>query len=107
MSRTERKAIKPTLLELMDKAAREDRERFFKVADTIHLQPKYSEHLEELEAVKQQWRDMTAIEDYPKMAFPLPLPEWFPTVKFMSRWDSEYYEKEMNKDDRRIKTKNA
>lgn len=101
------KTIKPTLLVRMDKAAREDRERFFKVADAIHFQPKYEEHLAELEVLKQEWRDMTKLEDYPKMAFPLPLPEWFPKVSFMSRWDSEYYEKEMNKDDRRIKTKNA
>jgi hypothetical protein len=107
MDKKERKKTVMTLLEKMDKAAREDRERFFAVADTIHLQPKYSEHLEELEAVKQEWRDMTKLEDYPQMPFPLPLPEWFPKVSFMSRWDSEYYEKEMNKDDRRIKTKNA
>lgn len=84
-----------TILERMDLAAKEDRARFFAVADTIHLQPKYAEHLEELETVKQQWRDMTAIENYPKMAFPFALPEWFPKVNFMSKWDAEYYNKEV------------
>lgn len=83
-----------TLSERMDMAAKEDRARFFAVADTIHLQPKFAEHLDELEKVKQQWRDMTAIENYPKMEFPLALPDWFPKVAFKSKWDTDYYDKE-------------
>lgn len=74
------------ILTRMDQAAREDRERFFRVADSIHLQPKYADHLDELETLKQQWRDMTQAENYPDIDFPLPLPEWFPTVHFASRW---------------------
>jgi hypothetical protein len=89
-----------TLLERMDLAAKEDRERFFKVADTIHLQPKYAENLEELETIKQQWRDMTGLENYPKMAFPFELPEWFPKVDFKSGWDEDYYDEEVEEYER-------
>lgn len=76
------------ILERMEMASKEDRERFFKIADTLHLQPKYAEHLDELEVTKQQWRDMTIIENYPDINFPLASPEWFPTVHFASKWSS-------------------
>lgn len=95
-----------TLTQRMDKAAREDRARFFIVADAIHLQPKYAEHLQELEEIKQQWRDMTALPDYPKMAFPLALPEWFPKVEFKSKWDEEYYDREVEEYERNLKNQN-
>lgn len=96
-----------TLLERMDMAAKEDRARFFAVADTIHLQPKYAEHLEELETVKQQWRDMTAIENYPKIAFPLQLPAWFPKVPFKSKWNVDYYDKEVEAYERNTESQNV
>lgn len=76
----------------MDEAAKEDRERFFKVADTLAFQPKYKDKIEEIEAVKQQWRDMTDLPDYPHISWPMALPEWFPTVKFASRWEPNYLE---------------
>ena len=91
------------LLERMDKAAKQDRIRFFNVADTIHIQPKYTEHLTELETVKQAWRNMTALENYPKMAFPLDLPEWFPKVDFKSKWNECYYDEEAEKYERNSK----
>ncbi|MDD3832046.1 MAG: hypothetical protein PHW00_05670 [Clostridia bacterium] len=75
----------------MNEAFREDRERFFKVADSIHLQPKYAEHLTELEQVKQQWRDIPAQADYPNFTHPVELPSWFPTVKFTSSWEKDTY----------------
>lgn len=78
------------LIERMIVASKQDRERFFKVADTIHLQPKYAEHLEELELLKQQWRDMTDLPNYPEIKFPLDLPDWFPQVKFASKWNEDY-----------------
>ena len=81
----------------MDIAIRQDRERFFKVADTIHLQPKYSDKLEELEVIKQQWRDITLLEIYPEIQFPLVLPEWFPKVKFMSSWGENYVDETLQK----------
>lgn len=81
------------ILKRMDEAFREDRERFFKVADTLHLQPKYAEHLEELEALKQTWRDIPQQENYPNFAHPISLPDWLPHIPFASRWDVDYLEK--------------
>ncbi len=79
------------ILKRMDVAFRQDRERFFKVADTIHLQPKYAEHLEELETLKQTWRDIPQQKGYPNITHPLPLPEWFPKVNFASCWKKDIY----------------
>jgi len=79
------------ILHNMDLAAKEDRERFFAVADTLHLQPKYSAHLTELEAIKQAWRDMTALPDYPNIDWPMALPEWFPKVPFASSWKKDIF----------------
>lgn len=76
------------MLKEMDIAFRQDRERFFKVADTLYLQPKYAEHLEELEKLKQHWRDIPQQEGYPDIPHPLQLPAWFPKVNFASSWDS-------------------
>lgn len=74
-------------------ASKQDRERFFKVADSIHLQPKYSSCLTELEELKQKWRDMTTLPDYPDIDFPLELPTWFPEVRFASRWQKGFLSK--------------
>ena len=52
------------ILSNMDEAAKEDRERFFAVADSMAFQPKHQEKREELEAVKQLWRDMTVLPKY-------------------------------------------
>lgn len=79
------------ILQRMDIAFKEDRERFFRIADTLHLQPKYAAHLEELESLKQQWRDAPQQEGYPNIAHPLSLPEWFPTVNFASSWEKDTY----------------
>ena len=75
----------------MDVAAKQDRERFFKVADTLHLQPKYAAHLSELETLKQGFRNMTALPDYPNIDWPPALPEWFPAVHFASGWEKDVY----------------
>lgn len=79
----------------MDEAFREDRERFFKVADSLALQPKYKEHLEELETLKQTWRDIPATEGYPNIDHPMKLPDWFPTVHFASSWQKDKFIEEM------------
>lgn len=79
------------IINRMDIAFRQDRERFFKVADTLHLQPKYQEHLEELEALKQKWRDIPQQEGYPNFTHPIALPEWFPKVPFASSWEKDKY----------------
>ena len=81
---------KEKTLARMNEAAREGREAFFKVADTLHLQPKYADKLAELETIKQQWRDMTNMENYPEIDFPLALPEWFPKVKFFSNFKASH-----------------
>ena len=81
------------ILKTMDLAFREDRERFFKVADSLHLQPKYASHLEELETLKQTWRDIPQQDNYPIFKHPVDLPNWFPKVPFASSWDVDYVEK--------------
>lgn len=78
------------IVDRMDEAAKEDRERFFAVADTLTFQPKYKDRQAEIEEIKQQWRDMTAQPDYPHIQWPMALPDWFPTVKFASRWEPDY-----------------
>lgn len=85
--------IEQQIIDRMIEASKEDRMRFFAVADTLHLQPKYHDKLDEIEAVKQEWRDMTDIKDYPHIKFPLDLPDWFPEVRFASCWDIDYMKK--------------
>jgi hypothetical protein len=75
----------------MNEAAREDRERFFRVADTIHLQPRHAEHIAELEIIKQAFRDLPQSPDWPNVDWPPALPSWFPTVHFASRWEKNTY----------------
>lgn len=74
----------------MDLAAKEDRERLFVVTDGMWRQPKYADYLTQLEEVCQQWRDMTDLENWPEVAWPLALPDWMPTVKFASGWEADY-----------------
>ena len=79
------------VLHRMDVAFREDRERFFKIADTLHLQPKYQNYLEELEILKQTWRDIPQQDGYPNFTHPISMPYWFPKVSFASRWEKDKY----------------
>ena len=81
------------IIAMMIQASKEDRDRFFAVADSLHMQPKFQDRLVEIETVKQQWRDMTDIENYPHIKFPLGLPIWFPKVKFASCWESDYLDR--------------
>lgn len=83
------------ILKQMDLAVRQDRERFFRVADTLHLQPKYAAYTTELEAIKQQWRDITAAPDYPNIDWPLLLPQWFPVIYFASKFKKDKYIEEV------------
>lgn len=75
----------------MGEAVKEDRDRFFQVADTLQYQPKYKDKLAEIETIKQQWRDITVLSDYPNITFPLSLPDWFPKVHFASCWGKDKY----------------
>lgn len=79
------------LRQRMNEAIKEDRERFFQVADTLQYQPKYKDRLTEIEMIKQQWRDITTLSDYPNIDFPLVLPDWFPKVYFASKWQKGKY----------------
>lgn len=85
---------KEEILKRMDEAFKEDRERFFKVADTLLMQPKYEEHKEEIEELKQIMRDIPQQEDYPNITWPIQLPYWFPKVPFASSWEKDAYLKE-------------
>lgn len=82
---------KQELLNNMDLAIKQDRERFFKIADTLHLQPKYALYLIELEEIKQEWRDVTKQLDYPNITHPMPLPDWFPKINFASSFEKDKY----------------
>ena len=84
---------KEQILKQMDLAFKQDRERFFKVADTLHLQPKYAGYLSELEILKQTWRDIPQQPNYPEIKHPMELPVWFPKVNFVSKWDEDYADK--------------
>lgn len=76
--------IKEEVLKILDLAIRQDRERFFRLADPLIFQPKYKEHLDEIEKIKQQWRDLTKLPDYPNIDFPPSLPDWYPEWQFMT-----------------------
>lgn len=82
---------KEKILKRMDLAIKQDRERFFKVADTMHLQPKYAIWHDDIENLKQQWRDVTKQNDYPNITHPIYLPKWFPTVNFASSFEKDKY----------------
>jgi len=75
----------------MDLAAKQDRNRFFALADTLHFQPKYVAYANELETLKQTWRDMTELPDYPNVDWPIALPQWFPKVTFASSWKKDIF----------------
>ena len=75
----------------MAEAFREDRERLFKVIDSMRNQPKYADRLSEIESIANTWRDIPQGEDFPNVTHPAPLPEWFPKVKFFSRWEKDVY----------------
>lgn len=86
------------ILGRMEEAIREDRERFFKVADTIRFQPKYTEYLTELETLCQWFRDVTKLTNFPNIDWPPKLPEWFPKVPFASSFKKdEYLDNELNR----------
>jgi len=71
-------------LQILDLAIRQDRERFFKIADSLFFQPAFSSYMSELETIKQQWRDITELSGYPNIDFPPELPDWFPEWQFMN-----------------------
>lgn len=97
-------AEKKKILEQMEEAIREDRERFFKVADSIHFQPKYAEHLTELETLCQWFRDVTALSDFPNINWSPELPSWFPNVPFASSFKKdEFLNNELSKLEDRTK----
>lgn len=43
-----------TVITRMTQASKEDRERFFAIADTLAFQPKYQDHLIEIEIEKEK-----------------------------------------------------
>ena len=75
----------------MDEAFREDRERFFKVADALMYVPKFRDRQKEIEELKQVWRDIPQMEGYPNFTHPIALPEWFPKVHFASSWEKDSF----------------
>ena len=78
-------------IERMSIAFREDRDRLFKVIDGMRFQPKYSEHIQDLEILAQVWRDIPQGINFPNINHPAELPEWIPKVAFFSRWEEDIY----------------
>ena len=75
----------------MAEAFREDRERLFKVIDSMRFQPKYADKIADIEAIAEEWRGIPQEPGFPNITHPAPLPEWFPKVKFFSRWEKDVY----------------
>ena len=72
-----------------DIAFRQDRERFFEAADKFESVSYLAEKLtaaqkKELEKAKKEWRDMTEIENYPDIDFPLAIPDFIKVKIFSS-----------------------
>lgn len=78
-------------LNLMAEAIREDRDRFFRVADALNFQPKYQPYLEELETIKQWFRDLPQQPDFPNIDWSPVLPEWFPKIPFASSFKKDAF----------------
>jgi hypothetical protein len=77
------------ILDLMIQATKEDRSRFFNKADVYAITGNLglsTEQITDLVTLRQQWRDMTSLPEYPDIDWPLPLPEWFPNCEFASSW---------------------
>ena len=71
-----------------DIAFRQDRERFFNEADKFESVPFLAAQLtatqkKELEKAKKEWREMTDLDGYPDIDFPLAVPD-FVKVKLFS-----------------------
>ena len=71
--------------DLRNQAWKEDRERFFKVTDKYlaGVIPLDEDKLIELKACVKVWRDISLMEGYPDIDFPLSIPSWL-KVNFMS-----------------------
>lgn len=79
------------IINRMDLSFKEEREEFFAVADSLSFQPKYKDYAEEVEKIKQEWRDIPQKSEYPNIDFPPSLPSWFPKVRFFSSWEKDKY----------------
>ena len=81
--------------ENMAQAFREDRERLFKVIDSMRPQPRFADKLTEIEAVAQEWRDKPSLLDFPNIDHPTALPIYFPSPHFASSWVKDEYIQKM------------
>lgn len=79
------------IVQQMDKAFRQEREEFFRVADSLAFQPKYKDLLEDIERIKQEWRDIPQMEDYPNFNYPPKIPEYFPRPRLFCSWKKNEY----------------
>lgn len=74
----------------MIQATKEDRERFFKATDYLRFVDKLTpEQEDELEDLRQWFRNMPELENYPYINWPPQLPDWCPNPHFASRWEAE------------------
>jgi hypothetical protein len=80
----------------MIQAIKEDRERFFKKADVYvftNNRGLTDKQIVELEELRNKFRDITTLPNYPDINWPPSLPDWFPNPFFASCWKSGYLQK--------------
>ena len=77
-------------LKRMIEASKEDRERVLSFLDKLERVPKYKNLYESIQTLKQQWRDMTSLPNYPEIDFPLAKPDWCPKLPTASCWKKDY-----------------
>lgn len=84
---------------LADIAFKQDRERFFKVADEYesisYLNASLADdELKELEEARAAWRNMTDLTDYPDIDFPLHIPSFMKVKTFSTHKKGEDVEEQ-------------
>lgn len=81
-------------------AIKEDRERFFKKADVYVITNNRGlteTQIAELEVLRGQFRDVTSLEGFPDIDWPIKLPEWFPNPYFASSFKKGDMQNELDK----------
>lgn len=85
-----------------DIAFKEDRERFFKEADKYnndYLKNQLTTAQQKaLENAKEEWRNMTDLENYPDIDFPLSVPDFMKVKLFSSHKKGENITKQKDPD---------
>ncbi len=90
---TRKEKTEEDLKNIMDVAIREGRNKLLTFMDSFDNQDKYDDYRDDISAIRTEWRNITLLENYPVIVFPLELPDWFPTddIKFNSVFNGQEY----------------